>query len=134
MPYFECPKTNKTECRVGVVDTDLDSCSTTINRISSRSSPRRGKGRSQRRSGRKMEDGGAEGVPVPFNRATMAYPSLTDRSRKSEAPSQQPSPPHRSSVSKPPDKTTIGGEVNGIAKFRVHVTWFSSRGGYVVQH
>jgi len=75
-----------------------------------------------------MEDGGAEGVPVPFNRATMAYPSLTYRSRKSEAPSQQPSPPHRSSVSKPPDKTTIGGEVNGIAKFRVHVTWFSSGG------
>jgi len=74
-----------------------------------------------------MEDGGAKGVPVPFNRAAMACPSLTDRSRKSEAPSQQPSPPHRSSVSKPPDKTTIGGEVNGIAKFRVHVTWFSSR-------
>jgi len=66
-----------------------------------------------------MEDGGAEGVPVPFNRATMAYPSLTYKSRKSEAPSQQPSPPHRS---------TIGGEVNGIAKFRVHITWFSSRG------
>ena len=71
MPYFKCPKTNKTECGVRVVATDLDSCGMTINRISSRSSPRQGKGWSQRWSGEKMEDGGTKRVLVPFNRVAI---------------------------------------------------------------